>query len=140
MEVDEVLHRAVLRWAPEETPPQGDRLSTVQVKTFSLVCRNVLIDEVRAFARRRRLAEEARHLPRRSEREPEASLSDRELAERALSRLSPFAREVLQLRYFGGLSFDEIGQRLGKRADAVRQVHGRALRELRDVLRQEHLE
>ena len=139
MEVDDLFHRAVLRWAPgEEPPPEGEQLSAKQVGTFSLACRNVLIDEVRAFARRRRLAEEVKHLPGRSERVVETSLGEQELAESVLSRLHPSARKVLQLRYFEGLSFDEIGRRLGKRADAARQVHARAIRDLRDSFKREH--
>jgi RNA polymerase sigma factor (sigma-70 family) len=140
MEIDEVLHRAVLRWAPgEKPPPVGEGLSVRQIGTFSLVCRNVLIDEVRAYARRRKLAEEASYLPGRRESAVETLLSNQDLAESVLSRLQPSAREVLQLRYFEMLSFEEIGRRIGKRADAVRQMHTRAMRTLRDCFKREDL-
>jgi RNA polymerase sigma factor (sigma-70 family) len=121
MEVDEVLHRALLRWAPREKPPAaGKGLSDRQIASFSLACRNVLIDEVRAMARRRRLAEEARNLAGHSQGDAEAAFGRREFVESVLSRLNPSARMVLELRYFDNLSFEEIGRRMGKRADADR--------------------
>ena len=54
--------------------------------------------------------------------------------ERALERLKESHREVILLRKLEGLSFPEIGQRLGKSADACRMLLARALAALTMVL------
>jgi RNA polymerase sigma-70 factor (ECF subfamily) len=54
--------------------------------------------------------------------------------ERALDRLPEDYRGVLLLRYEGDLSFDEIGRRLGRSANAARKLWLRALRRLEQEL------
>jgi RNA polymerase sigma-70 factor (ECF subfamily) len=54
--------------------------------------------------------------------------------ERALSRLPDDYREVLSLRYQGDMSFEEIGQRLGRSANAARKLWLRAVRKLKQEL------
>ncbi len=54
--------------------------------------------------------------------------------ERALGRLPEDYREVLLLRYQGDLSFEDIGRRLGRSANAARKLWLRALRELEQEL------
>jgi RNA polymerase sigma-70 factor (ECF subfamily) len=54
--------------------------------------------------------------------------------ERALGRLPEDYREVLLLRYQGDLSFEEIGGRLGRSANAARKLRLRALRKLEQEL------
>ncbi len=54
--------------------------------------------------------------------------------ERALERLKESHREVILLRKLEGMSFPEIGQRLGKSADACRMLLARALAALTMVL------
>jgi RNA polymerase sigma-70 factor, ECF subfamily len=49
----------------------------------------------------------------------------------ALLRLAPEERELLELRVQRGLSAEEVGVRLGKRAGAVRMAQARALQRLR---------
>jgi RNA polymerase sigma-70 factor, ECF subfamily len=63
-----------------------------------------------------------------------ADTDDGETAEvrRALARLSASGREVIQLHYFGGLSYDEIARALGISHQAV---HGRMQRARRDLER-----
>jgi RNA polymerase sigma factor (sigma-70 family) len=48
-----------------------------------------------------------------------------------LEGLSELEQEVLRLRYLSDLDFGEIARRLGKEANAVHQVHHRALEKLR---------
>ena len=57
----------------------------------------------------------------------------RELS-RAIDELSPGMRETLVLRYFEGLSFEEIGSRIGRNETAVRKRYSRALGDLREAL------
>jgi RNA polymerase sigma-70 factor, ECF subfamily len=54
--------------------------------------------------------------------------------ERALDRLPEDYREVLTLRYRGDLSFEDIGQRLGRSGNAARKLWLRALRKLEQEL------
>jgi RNA polymerase sigma-70 factor (ECF subfamily) len=57
-------------------------------------------------------------------------IENRDRVERALEQLSDEHREVLLLRYFGGLSTEETGQRMDRSAGAVRNLTVRALAEL----------
>jgi RNA polymerase sigma-70 factor (ECF subfamily) len=52
----------------------------------------------------------------------------------ALHRLPADYREVLMLRYQGDLSFEDIGQRLGRSGNAARKLWLRALRRLEQEL------
>src|SRR5262249_36055546 len=53
--------------------------------------------------------------------------------QRALQRLPEDYRQVITLRYLEGLTFEEIGPRMNRSADAVRKLWSRAM----DRLRQE---
>jgi RNA polymerase sigma-70 factor (ECF subfamily) len=69
---------------------------------------------------------------------PSDLVSEREQQERleqALSRLPDEHRDVLRLRYWDRLSWDEIGARLGRSAAAARQLRYRALQLLRGQMR-----
>lgn len=52
----------------------------------------------------------------------------------AIDELPPSEREVIDLLYFGGASFEEIAERTGKKANALYQYHFRALQKLHDAL------
>lgn len=54
-----------------------------------------------------------------------------------LGELAPEQREVLLLRFAGGLDTNEAGRVLGKKANAVRQLQFRALENLREMMREE---
>lgn len=66
----------------------------------------------------------------------ESRLQTEELAV-ALKHLSPSEREVIGLRFFTGLSANEVGKILGKNPGAVRQMQYRALRSLRQAVDEE---
>ena len=57
----------------------------------------------------------------------------RELS-KAIDELPPGMRETLVLRYFEGLSFEEIGAKVGRNETAVRKRYSRALGDLREAL------
>jgi RNA polymerase sigma-70 factor (ECF subfamily) len=64
---------------------------------------------------------------------PHGQLVSRETAERisrALDRLSPDHKEVIRLRNWDLLAFDEIGRRMGRSAGASRALWMRALEQL----------
>jgi RNA polymerase sigma-70 factor (ECF subfamily) len=56
------------------------------------------------------------------------------LVERAISRLPKVQREVIYLRSRDGLSYGEIGERLGRSPEAVRKLWGRAIARLQAQL------
>lgn len=65
------------------------------------------------------------------------ALSERESHQEtyaALSVLSGRERAVLELRFFGDLTLDEVGQRLGFSRERARQLEERSLRKLRTRL------
>lgn len=81
--------------------------------------------------------EERRLEPPARERGPLPALEEAELSRelsRAIETLSPAMRETLVLRYFEGLSFEEIGERIGRNETAVRKRYSRALSGLREAL------
>jgi RNA polymerase sigma-70 factor (ECF subfamily) len=69
-----------------------------------------------------------------SEETPETVLLDMEARDELggmLARLSADQREVLLLRFAGGLNTNEVAQVMGRKANAVRQLQFRALDTLR---------
>lgn len=56
----------------------------------------------------------------------------------ALARLPDDQRQVLHLRHQERLSFGEIGQRMGRSAEAIRKVWARAIDRLREELNPPH--
>lgn len=52
----------------------------------------------------------------------------------ALDSLPPHYQLVIRLRYFEGQTFNDIGEKFCRSADAVRRLHNRALHRLREIL------
>ena len=52
----------------------------------------------------------------------------------AIDKLSPDFQEVLRLRHFDDLSFNQIAERMGRNSGAVRMMWVRAVDKLRTVL------
>ena len=102
---------------------------------FFAIVRHVLAD--RAIRARRRPAplalENASELV--SDLELEASILQRESLERLsalLATLDPTVRDLLALRFAGGLSAPEIAAIIGKRPDAIRKQLSRLLQTLKE--------
>ena len=108
---------------------------------FFTVARNTVIDH---WKRRR----EIRFSDVESDAEPFAEVADgsvdiavavdrsvtADLLTDALATLSDEQRDMLSLKFLGGLSTKEIATVMGKREDAVRQLQSRGLRALRGKL------
>jgi RNA polymerase sigma-70 factor (ECF subfamily) len=62
------------------------------------------------------------------------SREERELLDKALERLPDVYRHAIELRHAGNLSFQELGQRLGRSEEAARKVWARAVRKLQEEL------
>jgi RNA polymerase sigma-70 factor (ECF subfamily) len=75
-----------------------------------------------------------------SEPSPSADAAQHEVAVRvaaALAELPEANREAVVLRYYEGLSLDEISARIGRTQAAVAGLLKRGLKQLRDVMREE---
>jgi RNA polymerase sigma-70 factor (ECF subfamily) len=103
------------------------------------IAKNVIRDEVDYLLRQRRCIHKTVSLGSEPElapaetRSPVSLLIAREEAdrlERILLSLDARRREVILLRSYEGLSFREIGQRLGRSPDACRMLLARGLRTL----------
>jgi len=76
-------------------------------------------------------------VPVRTEPNPGEALEldvDHRRINAAFSRLSPSDRELLELRVLAGLSSEEVGALIGKKAEAVRTAQSRALAKLRAMM------
>jgi RNA polymerase sigma-70 factor (ECF subfamily) len=113
--------------------------------------RRILLNRLTDFSRRYRDADKRRlgrevvvaegvldALPQRgSPRSPRSQAIAREESEalrRALDRLPEEAQQVIQWRSFDRCTFEEIGRRLGRSAEAARKVWSRALEQLQGLL------
>jgi RNA polymerase sigma-70 factor (ECF subfamily) len=86
---------------------------------------------------RRDNAQTAVSWPHDRSRPPDGSIIRREDAakvEAVLARLPDDYRIVLRMRYWDGLSFQQIGDRFGRSAEAVRKLWYRAVQKLQDEL------
>lgn len=83
-------------------------------------------------------ADERHRSPTVPGRPAEASAIRRDEArfvEEILSSLSADSREVVRLRYWDGLTFPDIGRRLGRSENAVRKTWHRAISRLQEAIR-----
>jgi RNA polymerase sigma-70 factor (ECF subfamily) len=132
-EAEDLMQRVFLKMI-EALPAYEDRGLPFDAWLFR-IARNAAIDAGRT--RRAWLPLEV------AEGRPDARLEPAEAAERteeqaliraALASLSPDQRDVVTLRFFGGLSHAEIGAVLGKREATVRGLQFRGLNALRSRL------
>ena len=55
----------------------------------------------------------------------------------AMGRLTPAQRQVIELRFFGGLTSEEAGVVMNKKSGAVREMQSAAIKRLRELLIEE---
>jgi RNA polymerase sigma-70 factor, ECF subfamily len=104
------------------------------------IASNLVTDHIRSKQREMPREDAAEHAETTELRTPEwaaiAGETTREL-NGLLEVLPPDQREVLVLRFAGGLETDEIGTVMGRKPNAVRQLQFRALEQLRGRMRDE---
>ena len=99
------------------------------------IAHNLVVDYFRKAAKRKTVPIDTVQLE--DESDPQATAEARiEFARvtRALDRLTPAQRQVIELRFFGGLTSEEAGQVLNKSGGAVREIQSAAIRSLRRLL------
>ena len=108
-----LVHEAYLRLAGKQRAQVRDRAHFFAVASQAM--RRILIDRAR---RRRAAKRDAALAPADPRFEPQVEASDEDLlaldlALRKLSSLDPRQAQVVELRYFGGLTADEAAEALG---------------------------
>jgi RNA polymerase sigma factor (TIGR02999 family) len=106
-----LVHEVYLRLMPAHPPPAEDRARFVGIAAH--VMREILIEHARARHRLKRGGEWARVPVNDNLAACDADIGLWEDLERALTRLevlSPRQAQVVELRYFGGLTVDEAAQ------------------------------
>lgn len=98
-----------------------------------------LIADRRALNRRRdnlrrEKAEEAAEQEREIQEEAKCRELMRQELEDALSRLEPLDGQIIRMKYYGGLTYQEIAEKLGMNYEAVKKRGRRSLKKLWKVL------
>jgi len=103
------------------------------------IAHNLVVDHLRKMSKRKAVSlDEVKAFDKANLEEVAESRLQVERLGSALKRLSPAQREVLGLRFFGGLTSIEAGRILGKSPGAVREMQRLALRSLRKALGEEN--
>jgi RNA polymerase sigma factor (TIGR02999 family) len=131
-----LLHDSYLRLLGAGALPPADRAHFIAYA--ARVMRSVIVDAVRAAGRTRR-GGDVEHLPLDEDCDVAAPLQDDEVLDidRALgdlAALSPRLAQVVELRYFAGLTDAEIGGLLGVTERTVRRDWDKARLLLREAL------
>jgi len=123
-------YQALSRFAVTDVPP---------LAYLFRVARNAIIDAAR---KKREVAlrepeEELAAIPDLADDPHEAALKNEaaDVIRRAVRELTEEQQDVVTMRHAGGLSYMEIAAALGKTEEAVRQLHHRAIRALRERTR-----
>ena len=100
------------------------------------IAHNLVIDHVRKMSKRRVISIDKVEIVDKLDVEEavDTNLQIEQLS-KALRYLTPAQREVIGLRFFGGLSSDEVGKILGKSSGAVREMQREAVESLRKQMR-----
>jgi len=96
------------------------------------IAHNLVVDYVREMNKRTEIPIDEMEVPDKLSVEEAAEAKfEVERLSKALNLLTPAQREVIGLRFFGGLSSDEVGKMLGKKSGAVREMQRAAVETLR---------
>ena len=99
------------------------------------IAHNLVVDHLRIITKRKAISIDTIEI--RDESDPEAAIERKMELERvteAMKELSEGQREVLRLRFFGGLTSKEVGNLLDKSDGAVREMQRAALEKLRRLM------
>ena len=120
------IWNAVPTWNASHTSP---------LSFFFTVARNTMIDYFRKSSHKEIVSDEVirkfadtvgSHMDTESQETKDSLLL-------AISKLTDEQREVITLFYTQDLTYEEISTITGKRQDAIRQIHSRAMKKLRDL-------
>ncbi len=102
------------------------------------IAHNLVVDYLRRAAKRKTVPINTIQVP--AEENPQAVVETKMELERvtkALDQLTPAQRQVIELRFFGGLTSEEAGQVLNKSSGAIREMQSSGIKKLRVLLSEE---
>jgi RNA polymerase sigma-70 factor (ECF subfamily) len=101
------------------------------------IAHNLVVDRFRRAEKRKTASIYGLETTSESDPEEEA-MKDLEMARvrRAMDGLTEAQRQVIEMRFFGELTSEEVGSALNKRAGAVRELQSAAIKALRSMLDQ----
>ena len=102
------------------------------------IAHNIVVDHWRKTSKRKAVSiDKMEIIDSISTEETVETKLQMERLSQALNQLTPDQREVIGLRFFAGLSSAEVGEVLGKKSGAVRQMQHAGLETLRKLVRGE---
>ncbi len=116
--------------------PSWDSSHTSPLAFFFTVARNTMIDYFRKNAHREIVSDEVVSQFAEENGSTDEESTSRELREvlsSAVAKLSDEQQEIIRLYYTNDLTYKEIASITGKREDAIRQAHSRAIKQLREL-------
>jgi len=102
------------------------------------IAHNLVVDYLRKVAKRKTVPIDT--IQMRSEQDPGSIAEinmELERVAKALHRLTPAQRQVIELRFFSELTSEEAGRVLNKSSGAVREMQSAAIKQLRKSLHEE---
>jgi len=115
--------------------PTWDENHTSPLSFFFTVARNTLIDHFRKNSRRKEIVSDEA-VAKESENHTSDMSTARELKEvldQLIAKLSDEQQEVINLMYVHDRTYKEISEITGKTEEAIRQLHSRAIKKLREI-------
>ena len=102
------------------------------------IAHNLVVDYIRRAAKRKTVPIDTVEVVAESDTQAlaETGIQLARLAS-ALKQLNPAQRQVIELRFFGGLTSEEAGRILDKSSGAVREMQSAAIKHLRRLLYEE---
>jgi RNA polymerase sigma-70 factor (ECF subfamily) len=116
--------------------PTWNESHTSPISFFFTVARNVMIDYFRKNTKREIVSDEVVAKFADTSGSTDKGSEVRELGEvigQAIEKLSDEQKEIITLFYTNDFTYKEIAEITGKREDAIRQIHSRAIKKLREL-------
>lgn len=116
--------------------PAWDNKHTSPLAFFFTVARNTLIDHFRKNAHREIVSDEivSNYAEVQGSSDDQSiSREQKESLDAILAKLSDEQQEIIRLYYTNDLTYKEIADITGKRENAIRQIHSRAIKKLREL-------
>jgi RNA polymerase sigma-70 factor (ECF subfamily) len=102
------------------------------------IAHNLIVDYLRQGAKRKTVPIDTVEVAEVSDPQAIAEINmERARLASALDQLTPAQRQVIELRFFGGLTSEDAGRILNKSSGAVREMQSAAIRQLRKLLYEE---
>lgn len=116
--------------------PEWDNNHSSPISFFFTVARNTLIDYFRKSKSKEIVSDEIvyAHTDEQTTLNDDGIKKEQGEAIRLLvSKLSNDQQEIIKLYYVSDLTYKEISEITGKREEAIRQIHSRAIKKLREI-------